>query len=501
MRVSTIPTVWLFAFITALSASTVWAERPATVLLITSKDLAPAWQDFSDWKTSLGKATKIVTVQEIDAKHKGKDIQDKIRACVLDHIDKHGTHWVVLGGDSKPGGKGHVPDRDTLHPMMRYRDIPTDVYFLSKKSWDTNGDGVYGDWANDRKDISYTNGKVSIGRIPVGSVEDVKAYTAKSKAYESHYPKTQFAQRMIYNCPIPMAFPKLNTSRKVVKDVWKIGEVDQAFTNAGQKQKSLVGDGKLTSKFISNMINQKQAGKMHMHGHGLLKLWALEGHTQFDKSTVDKLTNYQAYPIITTVSCFTGQFDSAKGPSITESMLRKDKGGAIAIIAPAREGVPIFANRADFQKMITEGKMDGTTRILTNFWQAGLESNTSIGEAWVAARAQMAKEAAAHPGYHWVQSEINLLGDPTLAMRNADPIEPKLQTPKSIKTGKQTIKVTTGVADAQVCAWMGDQVYQTVQTDVKGNASITITTAKPGTLLITVSGSKINAKQNKVQVK
>ena len=77
--------------------------------------------------------------------------------------------------------------------------------------------------------------------------------------------------------------------------------------------------------------------------------------------------------------------------------------------------------------------MDGTTRILTNFWQAGLESNTSIGEAWVAARAQMAKEAAAHPGYHWVQSEINLLGDPTLAVRNADPIEPKLQTPKAIK--------------------------------------------------------------------
>ena len=93
-----------------------------------------------------------------------------------------------------------------------------------------------------------------------------------------------------------------------------------------------------------------------MHGHGLLQLWALEGHTKFDKSTVDKLTNFQAYPIITTVSCFTGQFDSAKGPSITESMLRKDKGGAIAIIAPAREGVPIFANRADFQKMITEGK-------------------------------------------------------------------------------------------------------------------------------------------------
>ena len=133
MRGWIIPTVWLFAFMITFNAGTAWAERPATVLLITSKDLAPAWQDFADWKTSLGKATKIVTVQEIEAKHKGKDIQDKIRACVLDHIDKHGTHWVVLGGDSKPGGKGHVPDRDTLHPMMRYRDIPTDVYFLSKK--------------------------------------------------------------------------------------------------------------------------------------------------------------------------------------------------------------------------------------------------------------------------------------------------------------------------------------------------------------------------------
>ena len=52
----------------------------------------------------------------IKKQYKGKDVQQQIRACVLDHIDHHSTKWVVLGGDSGPGGKGLVPDRDTRHP-------------------------------------------------------------------------------------------------------------------------------------------------------------------------------------------------------------------------------------------------------------------------------------------------------------------------------------------------------------------------------------------------
>jgi hypothetical protein len=83
-------------------------HAPPTVLLITSPELAEAWQPFADWKKSQGKPTRIVTTRQIDAKFEGPDIQEKIRRCVRKHVDDLGTQWIILGGDSQPGGKGHV---------------------------------------------------------------------------------------------------------------------------------------------------------------------------------------------------------------------------------------------------------------------------------------------------------------------------------------------------------------------------------------------------------
>lgn len=498
MRMLRVPLVLLAAFACAVPG---FAQRKATVLLITGNELKSAWKEFADWKTALGKPTRIVTVRDIAKRYEGADIQQKIRACTLDHIRRHGTRWVVLGGDSQPSGKGHVPDRDTFHPMMRYADIPTDVYYISAKNWDANGDGIYGDWRNDRKELAYTNRNVAIGRIPVRTAEDVRAYTAKVKAYETRYPASAFATNFIYSCPIPLAYPKLNTSRKQVTAAWDGGRVRQLFSNVGQAQKSLVGEGKLVPDLWTKMINGKRAGKWHMHGHGFLPAWILEDRTAITKSTVAGLRNENAYPVITTVSCFTGQFDATQDPSIAESMLRKPGGGAIAIVAPSREGVPIFADPADFRLMITEGKMDGTTRMLTRFWTAGLKKNLTIGEAWASARAALAEDAAGHPGYHWCECELNLLGDPTLDIRSGDPVTPTIEAARSIPVGKQTVRVKTGVAGAKICLWMGDQVYETAVADETGAARVEITTGAPGQLLLTVSGPHLNARQVRIPVR
>ena len=130
-------------------------SRPATLLLITDKSLAEAWAPFAEWKTRLGKSTKLITVAQIDAAHKGDDlsIQEKIRLTVREHIDKHGTRWVLLGGDCLPGGKGLVPGGHTTVHAMEPAGIPTDIVYLSKTDWDADGDGIYGEFEDDRKAI------------------------------------------------------------------------------------------------------------------------------------------------------------------------------------------------------------------------------------------------------------------------------------------------------------------------------------------------------------
>jgi hypothetical protein len=480
------------------------ADLPATVLLITSDKLADSWKPFVEWKTRTGRAVKTVTVESIEKQYKGRDIQEKIRACCLDHIKRCATGWVILGGDSGPDNGGQVPDRDTVHRVFgkKYDDIPTDIYYVSEGDWDADDDGVYGDFKKDRDSIAYTNKKACIGRIPVRTAQDVASYTEKVIAYESKYPATKFATSMVYTCPEAGAYPKLGTSRKVLAGIWKKAELMHFFASRTPWDGDRPGDHDLNPENWVKLINKKTAGKMHIHGHGFLPVWILEKRTKVSEKHVRQLTNRDAYLAITTVSCFTGQFDGKKDPAITECMLRCPKAGAVLAIAPAREGVPAFHDpRKDFRLMVTEGKMDGTTATMTNYWKHALGEGLTAGEAFRAAKADLAEDAKKTAAYHFVQCELNLLGDPTLDLRAACPSTPKLEVPAVIKVGKQKLKVGTSAPGSTICLWKGDEVYEVVKADAGGAAQAEVECKSPGKLLVTVSGPSLNVASGKIDVK
>ena len=465
--------------------------RPATILLVTSKELAPAWQTFADWKTRLGKATEILTVASITENFAGlPDTQAMIRAAVLEAIDSRGTKWVILGGDSEPDGGGVVPHRDTPHRRPIPGPLPTDVYYLSALDWDANDDRVYGDWPADREAIAYTNERASIGRIPVRTKADVEAYTQKVIAYESQYPETDFASKMLYTCPEPHAYPKVRRSwDDHVGKAWD-GAVMRWFANESPFDGG--GDYDLVPANFVARINEACASKMHIHGHGHLPSWVFESHGRLTAAEVGKLENAKALPIITTVSCNTGEFDSANDPSITESMLRRPGGGAIAIVAPSRPGVPVFAKRSDMRLMMTEGKLDGTTEAMTRFWVHGL-SGLTTGEAFAATKADFAKRAAEFDGYHWMQCELNLLGDPSLDFRAQSPRRPKVEVPETLARYAEELVVETDAPGAVVCVWKGVECYEVGVADGDGRAVLGLSCRTGGELLVTVSGRNLNA--------
>ena len=409
-----------FVLFAAMSPVSLAEGVKQDVILITSKELAPSWQKFADWKGSLGKSVKIISVADIDSYYKGVDIQEKIRLCVRDYIDNYGAKWVILGGDSLPNGKGVVPDRDTKHTtnMGKYTDIPTDIYYLSATNWDADGDGVYGEFDDDKEAISYPDGSVALGRIPVRTAQDVAAYTAKVISYESGSPIANFSDTFSYICPVPQAYAKLKRS-------WDdhISQVMSAEKNRmliylqhyTPWDKKTAGDYPLSPANLVSFINQKQSSGIHIHGHGLINGWVLEENDMFTHNQVSKLTNKDAYPVITTVSCFTGHYDDTQDPCIAESMLRVPDAGAVALVAPARTGKPHFLNpEKDFPLMATEGKMDGTTATMTYFWKYSIGKKLSIGESLMKTKADMAEKAKQSTNFHLCLSELNLLGDPTL---------------------------------------------------------------------------------------
>lgn len=505
------------------------ADRPATVLLITSADLAGAWQPFADWKTRLGKATTILTVDAIKKKYEGDDVQAKIRAAVLDHIDNRGTRWVILGGDSEPDGGGIVPHRVSPHRATLGRgapafrgpnqmemggsNIPTDLYYLSPgdHDWDANDDGVYGDWRNDKDAIAYTHPTgASIARIPLRSAVDVAAYTEKIIGYESRYPTDKFAQRFMYTNTVNGSEPKVRRSwDDYVSKAWPDGSVSRYFHTSTPWDEKKSADYPLNATNWTKRINDRTASKMHMHGHGMPQFWVLEhstGNTPVHPGVVNQLQNTDAYLVMTTVSCFTGQFDTKGDPCIAETMLRAPKRGAVIVVAPSRPGMPVFHNpRRDFPLMVREGKLDGTTETMTRFWTNGLKpradgSYRTAGEAMAETKKQMAPHAAKTEAYHMIQCELNLLGDPTLDLRAKDPFNATLEAPKSIKTGEQelTVKTQPGLT---VCATMGDAVYVTAVANDKGVAKLKITPKSAGKLHITASGANANVATQTITVK
>ena len=420
------------AVVVALSAVSVFADtekgtekltEQVPVLLVTSEALKSAWKPFVDWKGKHGKLVKVITVDEISGGFEGPDVQEKIRKCVRQHITKYNTRWVILGGDSLPGGKGHVPDRDTVHQTMwgKDEDIPTDIYYLSPTNWDADGDGVYGEFKDDRSAISYPDGSVGLGRIPVRTVADVKAYTDKVISYESRYPKGDFGKNFIYTCEVKSAYAKVMRSwDDHVSKVLQGGKMSRYFSHKTPWDKEKPGDFQLSPENWMKMINSKQAGKYHFHGHGLLHCWVLEDKKIFTAKHVSQLTNKDAYPVITTVSCFTGHYDAEKDPCISESMLRVPNAGAVAIVAPCREGKPHFLNpHQDFPLMMKQGKMDGTTTTMTLFWEKGIGQNLTAGEALMKTKADLAEKGEVSANFHMCISELNLLGDPTLLVHPA----------------------------------------------------------------------------------
>ena len=264
--------------------------------------------------------------------------------------------------------------------------------------------------------VTYTHPNACIGRIPVRTLADVKTYTDKVIAFESDK-KRVGKGRMIYTCPEASAYPKLGTSVKEVSKYLNDHSIDEFYAIKTPFDKDRSGDHDLSVKNWVDMINANTYELMHVHGHGLLQNWILEKHQKVTLKDVSKLTNSKTPLFLTTVSCFTGEYDSKKDPCIAEAMLRQPAGGALIVIAPSREGRPIFHNpRKDFPLMMREGKMDATTTTMTHFWKYALEENRTVGEAFAMVKADMIEDANKNPGYHFVQVELNFLGDPTLSL-------------------------------------------------------------------------------------
>jgi peptidase C25-like protein len=158
-------------------------EENDAYLLISTAEFMPAYQNLLNWRTQQGISVYSITIEDIETQFLGRDLQEKIRNCIIQYYENEQISYVTLGGDV-----GFIPDRKVFAFDCEFgayddeNDIPSDMYYSCLHgSWDNNNNNIFGE---DSDEVDYFP-EVYVGRIPVNSVAEIEDYVDRLISYET----------------------------------------------------------------------------------------------------------------------------------------------------------------------------------------------------------------------------------------------------------------------------------------------------------------------------
>jgi len=147
---------------------------------------------FLPWKESLGFNIKILEISDSLIQDQiGDDSPSKIRNFLREYYQVWGINYVLIVGDHETIPMRYCyPDPDNhnfdIYSWSNGGEVPTDYYYadLSKsdgESWDSDGDGYYGEFKEDNPDFKA---EVYVGRIPTSDSLKIIYSLNKIVSYE-----------------------------------------------------------------------------------------------------------------------------------------------------------------------------------------------------------------------------------------------------------------------------------------------------------------------------
>jgi len=242
------------------------------MVIISPSEFSNALQTLIEHKNNNDIRTILKTTEDIYAEYSGYDNAEKIKYFIKDAIETWGVSYVLL-----VGSVNKLPIRTTWffhrwHEHYWNETVLSDLYFAdiydsegNFSSWDTDGDGMYGECyqrcpgVNDTVDL-YPD--VIIGRIPCEWKFELKTVIKKIIHYEtSTYNKSWFKNIILIGGD---TFPDWHSPGCEGEEKNLITEsIMSGFTPT----KLWASDGTLTARNINKAIN-KGAGFVDYSGHG-----------------------------------------------------------------------------------------------------------------------------------------------------------------------------------------------------------------------------------------
>lgn len=438
-------------------------------LIITGNAYAANFQPVVNWRSKKGYYVRVVPTETVYVRYTGRDNAEKVRNCIRDYWQTKGTKWVLLAGDITvvPYRTFYVNSSGTVD------NIPSDLYFADMQwSYDGNRNNIFGEtpFNGDTVDLFYD---LYVGRAPIDNATHANTFVLKDTVYEKR-PNPTYMVRMF--------LPQGN-----LWSGWMGDSVQQMISRLPAQPPWIIRKmyerlGQLSRTACTETL-RTGVGFAHLVGHGDAQgVYMGFGTSLYSgRSDVTGLTNAGRYIISNSIACHAGQFDVSD--SYAEDFVNAANGGAVAAMYNSRYGWGYSSGPV--------GLSEELNRIFYDYFFTR-DSLFEVGKCHAISKHVYRSSAFNQPVWRWIYYELNLFGDPALAMWGQTPLTLSATHAGTIPRGAQSfaVTVTSGgnpLTNALVCLWKGDEVYAKGKTNASGQVNLAINPLTSGAMSVTAS--------------
>jgi nitrous oxidase accessory protein NosD len=377
-------------------------EEEFKYIIITSDSLDQYFQPLIEYKNQYITA-KSIPLSYINSSFNGKDLQEKIRACIRYYYQYHNSEFVLIGGDVDVipyrGLWGEAVDHEGM--VLQDNAIPSDLYYACLDgTWDADNDSIFGeDVRNSTSEEADFFAEVYIGRAPVETRYEVEIFINKVINFETAEKPDGVVLHQsginMENNPDSSVIPE--QCAQWITENYMVLKIYQKKTNIKRYVWDQIFSG---GKYII----------IEHTGNGIQDRYFLSWPETYFCNIDCPLLRNQFYPIHISIACESGAFEFED--CLAEEMILNGYGGASACLFNSRRG---FTSSTDAHRYSGE-------IIEQQFFQIFQNNITHIGKVNQYAKETYAADSLNNPAYRWCYYCVNLLGDPEMSvfgMRNS----------------------------------------------------------------------------------
>ena len=439
------------------------------LLIVTPAQWDTVFQRLAEWKRQRGMSVKVAALDSVYAFFPGRDQAEKLRNFIIQQYLSFGISHLLLGGDY-----GVVPGRTAMAIHSGYEEITgrtgldsliCDLYYGDLDGdWDLDGNGIFGE-PGDSVDM-YP--EIWVGRAPASGLAQAQTFVGKVLEYERTPPGEYLPRASFW-----ASWLDASTDGAAAKEIVARDFLSGYFSPPERQYQSL-------GNHDPAAVVAALEGGRHLINHnahsGFFKMQG--GNGWLDTTLMDTLENAGRWGILYSVGCQAAGFDSS---CIGEHFVNNPSGGGLAFIGNSRygwyfPGFPGYSpsdlyDNAFFDRLLIRPAPD-------------------LGQALARSKADMVPLSRADGYFRWVNYNLNLLGDPTLAVWRSGPDSLSVSCPDSVNAGQLAIPVSVRGGDGPLAGAIVtlrvDSSYLRAEADRAGLAVLSGYASSPQQALLTI---------------